>query len=142
MPLTKMLICWGVKKGSDLTPVGFKARGEHLTTCFPADSGGSEESERETTSDWKWLVSLMKKIDAILWGPSGTTIGETVGEFVGVVRNQDYAIGIQALNVKTTGGVLVDDQGKVPPREGRSPGTGIRIQSPGLLHRPQPSTNH
>ncbi|MEA3460817.1 MAG: hypothetical protein U9R49_02985, partial [Bacteroidota bacterium] len=38
------------------------------------------------------------------------------GEFVGVVRNQEYAIGIQALNVKTTGGALVNDEGKVPPR--------------------------
>ncbi len=43
-------------------------------------------------------------IDLVLWGPFSTTIGQTVGETVGVVRDNDYAIGIQALNIKTLGG--------------------------------------
>jgi hypothetical protein len=40
----------------------------------------------------------------ILWGPYPTTIRDTIGEVVGVVRNKDFAIGIQALNIKTLGG--------------------------------------
>ena len=59
------------------------------------------------------LVSLdpLDKIDAVQWGPLPTTIGETVGEIVGVVRNDEYAIGLQGLNVKTLGGFLPNDEG-------------------------------
>lgn len=45
-----------------------------------------------------------KKIDLIIWGPYATTITQTVGECVGVVRDSLFAIGIQALNPKTIGG--------------------------------------
>ncbi len=44
------------------------------------------------------------KVELILWGPYPTTIEETIGETVGVVRNEQFAIGIQALNVRTLGG--------------------------------------
>ena len=43
-------------------------------------------------------------IDIVLWGPFATTLQDVVGETVGVVQNPDYAIGIQALNLKTLGG--------------------------------------
>lgn len=49
-------------------------------------------------------ISNVSKIDWVVWGPFSTTIREMVGEAVGVVRNKDFAIGIQALNVKTLGG--------------------------------------
>jgi hypothetical protein len=42
-------------------------------------------------------------IDAAIWGPFPTTIKKTVGEIVGVVRDEHFAIGIQALNPKTIG---------------------------------------
>jgi hypothetical protein len=50
-------------------------------------------------------------IEAVLWGPINTTIRETVGEVVGVVRDRDFAIGLQTLNAKTCGGKLVNDEG-------------------------------
>ena len=52
------------------------------------------------------LVELTpaSKVELIFWGPYPTTIKETIGETVGVVRNSKFAIGIQALNVKTLGG--------------------------------------
>nr|MBI1230224.1 hypothetical protein [Cytophagales bacterium] len=52
------------------------------------------------------LVELTKEeaLDLVLWGPYPTIIRETIGESVGVVRDGNYAIGIQALNVKTLGG--------------------------------------
>jgi hypothetical protein len=43
-------------------------------------------------------------VELVLWGPYPTTIGEIVGETVGVVRNQETALGIQSLNAKTLGG--------------------------------------
>lgn len=42
--------------------------------------------------------------DLIVWGPYPTAIKKTIGETVGVVRGEHYALGIQALNPKTLGG--------------------------------------
>ncbi len=52
------------------------------------------------------IVSLTsgKKIDLAVWGPYPTKIGKTIGETVGVVRSDRFALGIQTLNVKTLGG--------------------------------------
>ena len=106
------------EEGQLLNPVDFQVRGDLITYHFPGDLS----IDLKVQSKGSYLrmevegISDTGRTDAILWGPIKTTIGETVGEFVGVVRNQDYAIGIQALNVKTTGGRLVDDQGFVPPR--------------------------
>jgi hypothetical protein len=49
-------------------------------------------------------VEPASKAELVLWGPYPTTIGAIVGETVGVVRNQDFALGIQSLNGKTLGG--------------------------------------
>ncbi|MCK5000952.1 MAG: hypothetical protein KAS23_15525 [Anaerohalosphaera sp.] len=50
-----------------------------------------------------------KPIDLVIWGPYPTTIGQIIGETIGVVRNDDYAIGIQAMNPKTIGGSVQSD---------------------------------
>lgn len=49
-------------------------------------------------------LSEMSRVQLVLWGPFKTTIKETIGETIGVVRNKNYAIGIQALNPRTLGG--------------------------------------
>ena len=53
-------------------------------------------------------ISNRAKVELVLWGPFPTTInetvGESVGESVGVVRDRCFALGIQALNMKTLGG--------------------------------------
>ncbi len=109
----------GLKTGGKvIEPVGFELRGEGLTYRFPGDL--SVDLGIRNNGTYLRLevlrISDEKNIEAIIWGPIHTTIKETVGEFVGVVRNQSFAIGIQSLNVKTTGGALIDDQGYVPPR--------------------------
>jgi hypothetical protein len=50
------------------------------------------------------LAEPPEKIDAIVWGPYHTTIAKTVGEVVGVVRDDSAAIGMQVLNPRTSGG--------------------------------------
>ena len=52
------------------------------------------------------LISITnyEKIELIIWGKYPTTINKIIGETVGVVQGQDFAIGIQALNPKTLGG--------------------------------------
>lgn len=52
-----------------------------------------------------------RQIASLLWGPINTTITDTIGEVVGVVRNSSFAIGIQALNAKTIGGKQQGDDG-------------------------------
>jgi len=49
----------------------------------------------------------------ITWGPLPTTIHQTIGETVGVVRDDHFAIGIQALNTKTSAGAAARDFGSV-----------------------------
>jgi hypothetical protein len=43
-------------------------------------------------------------VELVLWGPYATTIGDIVGETVGVVRDSEFAIGLQTLNARTLGG--------------------------------------
>ena len=52
--------------------------------------------------------------DVALWGPYPTTIGAIVGETIGVVRNRDFALGIQALNPKTLGGYPTSEDDIMP----------------------------
>ena len=42
--------------------------------------------------------------DIVTWGPYPTIISQTIGEVVGVVRDDKFAFGIQALNIHTIGG--------------------------------------
>ncbi len=44
------------------------------------------------------------QVDLVLWGPYPIGIGDLIGEVVGVVRDSEFAVGIQALNAKTMGG--------------------------------------
>lgn len=43
-------------------------------------------------------------IETAIWGPYATIVSKSIGETVGVVRDDDVAIGIQGLNLKTLGG--------------------------------------
>jgi hypothetical protein len=56
-------------------------------------------------------LSRNEKVNAVCWGPYPVTIRETIGEVIGVVRDGEYAIGIQALNAKTIGGILKSEGG-------------------------------
>ncbi len=44
------------------------------------------------------------KIEAIVWGPFPLNISKTIGEIIGVVRDDKVSVGLQVLNVKTDGG--------------------------------------
>ena len=61
-------------------------------------------------------VKNEEAVDAVFYGPFPTTISKTIGEIVGVVRNGKYAIGIQSLNAKTTGGKMTNPDGSDPAR--------------------------
>lgn len=48
---------------------------------------------------------------AVVWGPYPTTIGQSIGETVCVVRDSAFAFGLQALNINTTEGLPGDRDG-------------------------------
>ncbi len=62
-------------------------------------------------------VSNHEKLELILWGPYPNTIGEVIGETVGVVRNSEFALGIQSLNMKTLGGYPHYEDDEAPDSE-------------------------
>src|SRR5690606_13775601 len=56
------------------------------------------------------LLSLTPRngTQVVVWGPYPTTIGDLIGETVGVVRDTAFAIGLQALNINTIEGIPDD----------------------------------
>jgi len=99
--------------GRELEPTGLRRGEETLSFSF---EGGIELRVQVAEKRDYLRLKLVKAvrpglIEAVLWGPLNTTIGETVGEVVGVVRDAHFAIGIQTLNTKTCGGNLVNDEG-------------------------------
>lgn len=55
-----------------------------------------------------------RPVELVVWGPYPIGIGDLVGEVVGVVRDSECAVGIQALNVKTLGGFPVAESDIAP----------------------------
>ncbi len=55
-----------------------------------------------------------ENVELVVWGPIPTTIDKLVGETVGVVRGDEFALGIQALNPKTLGGYPWTDNDCMP----------------------------
>ncbi len=53
------------------------------------------------------LISLEPRngIEAVVWGPYRTTIDEKIGETICVVRNKNFAFGLQALSLNTIEGL-------------------------------------
>lgn len=90
-----------------------------LTLEYPRSGVRAEVRVTEKTSHLTLEVVRAEpadRIDAVLWGPYPTTIGKTIGEIVGVVRDERFAIGIQALNPETTGGLYRNNEGMVDGR--------------------------
>ena len=63
-----------------------------------------EEGEYATLELHSFSNPQHKDIRVAMWGPYELTIGEQVADVVGIAYSRDYAIGIQALNVKTFAG--------------------------------------
>ena len=59
-------------------------------------------------------LSQADEVDLIVWGPYPTTIDKIIGETVGVVRGENFAIGIQSLNLKTLGGYPWHESDRMP----------------------------
>jgi hypothetical protein len=88
------------------------ARSRTLTLRYPAVKGGSMPATAVVRIIAKPRYLVLETVDVqpregvelVLWGPYPTAIHETIGETVGVVRDRELAVGIQALNARTLGG--------------------------------------
>ena len=71
--------------------------------------------QKETHINFE-LLSLTQndRVDLIQWGPYQTSIYKTIGETVGVVRDDGFAVGIQSLNIKTLGGYPWNESDRMP----------------------------
>jgi hypothetical protein len=95
------------KDGRFIQPVSCKVEddGKSIIVGFPGYEAHLSVEARQAYLVLKLdQVTGADTVDLVTWGPYPTTIGETVGETVGVVRDSTFAIGIQALNLKTLGG--------------------------------------
>ena len=59
-------------------------------------------------------LSDSDEVDLVLWGPYPTIIQKIIGETVGVVRGETFALGIQSLNIKTLGGYPWHESDRMP----------------------------
>lgn len=93
-------------------PQQLKKKGRHIILSYPENN---VEAEIAVSFNKYYItfeltdITPADIIELVIWGPYPTTISETIGECVGVVRNNDFAIGIQALNVKTLGGYPTEE---------------------------------
>lgn len=97
------------KDGNILAPTTctWNAKNSELMLSYP--QAGVEAKVKVQRNDQYISFELTQltpaaNVDLVLWGPYPVAIADTVGEVVGVVRNKEFAIGIQALNIKTLGG--------------------------------------
>ncbi len=71
--------------------------------------------EKETHISFEVInVTNNEKVELITWGPFPTTISKIIGETIGVVRGEEYALGIQTLNIKTLGGYPYQENDCMP----------------------------
>ena len=83
------------------------APGKRLTLQFSGDGVTAiVTAEAKPTHVVFALAELQptNRVELVVWGPYPTTIGDLIGETVGVVRDSEFAIGLQTLNAKTLGG--------------------------------------
>ena len=99
--------------GEDYLPISVKWKGNTATATFANDVKVVVKATKANNYLKFEVVKLENEaqIDVLFWGPFATSISETIGEYVGVVRNGSYSLGYQSLNAKTTGGKKLFGQG-------------------------------
>jgi hypothetical protein len=87
-----------------------------ISLAFDNDVVAEVKIEEKETHFTFELISISNNdiVELIVWGPYPTSIQKTISETVGVVRDDDFAIGIQALNIKTLGGYPWNESDRMP----------------------------
>ncbi len=104
------------KNGAFAVPQSARAKGNGIELTFPGGFVAHVQIEEKDAHIVFELTELSNpdSVDLVLWGPYATTIGESIGETVGVARGAEFAIGLQALNIKTLGGFPWNENDAMP----------------------------
>lgn len=102
--------------GEYLTPVSIENNNENLILGFPSGVSATILVKQKSTHFTFELIKLSgnRNVELIVWGPYYNTINNKIGETVGVVRDESFALGIQALNIKTIGGYPWKENDQMP----------------------------
>ena len=97
-------------------PIGASYQEGQLTLKFDKGINATLQVDESATHINFELIAIsnIENIDLIVWGPYPTAINKIIGETVGVARGEEYAIGIQSLNIKTLGGYPWKDNDTTP----------------------------
>ena len=99
-----------------IRPRAATVENETLTLQFDQDIQATISVEEKPNYLTFELTSITPEnsVELITWGPYYSRIGQVIGETVGVVRNDDFALGIQSLNLKTLGGYPWNESDRMP----------------------------
>ncbi|WP_091162727.1 hypothetical protein ACRQ5D_27685 [Mucilaginibacter sp. P25] len=133
-PAGKVSALLSLYKGENyILPVSaaFNTLNKRITLHYPNGSVATVQTDEKGEYVRLKLVSLKPRngVDNIVWGPYKLTISKTIGDILGVVRDDDFAFGILGLNDNTTGG---------PPTGGDMSFMYYFIHSPDPLKYPLP----
>lgn len=97
-------------------PISASANRNEIILSFENDIVANLKVEEKETHFTLELRSISNKdvVELIIWGPYPNVISKIISETVGVVRGDEFALGIQALNIKTLGGYPWNESDRMP----------------------------
>lgn len=106
--MSSALMSLNIKNTQFILPqkAGFNASTKEISLIYPNGSEARIKIDQKQQYFRFQLLSLTNaaSIDNIVWGPYKTTISKLIGDVIGVVRNDDFAIGLLGLDDNTTSG--------------------------------------
>jgi len=102
-----------VIQGETLLPETATFSGDRVQLSFKGGAGARVKIRSQSSYLVFTLEAVSKEAEAVKWGAFHTILSDTIGGTAGVVRSADFAIGLQGLNLKTTGGELVNEEGAI-----------------------------
>ena len=94
-----------VVEGKERRPASLEADGDRLTLSYGEGMRATVRVKERPAHITFTLEAVAGAAPAqVTWGAFPTTIRQTIGATVGVVRDDEFALGIQALNVQTIAG--------------------------------------
>jgi hypothetical protein len=114
------------------TSASLASNGQQIVLNYPNGAVATINVAAMSTYFRFQLVSLASRgsVDNIVWGPLHTSISKTIGDVIGVVRNDDYAIGMWGLDDNTIAG---------PPSDSDSYALRYYIHSSDPINNPVPA---
>ncbi len=103
------------KAGEFIPPTEASVEQGVITLQFPQEIEAKVRMTKNTSHLALELISISDPtIDLVQWGPYQTIIKSIIGETVGVVQGEEYALGLQSLNMKTLGGYPWNENDAMP----------------------------